>query len=110
MSARPEIPPEDAVTVHVDGREFKVRKGAMIIEVTDAAGVSVPRFCYHKKLSVAANCRMCMVEVENVPKALPACATPVADGMKVFTCSDLAQGAQKAVMEFLLINHPLPDL
>jgi NADH-quinone oxidoreductase subunit G len=107
MSARPEIPPEDAVTVHVDGREFKVRKGAMIIEVTDAAGISVPRFCYHKKLSVAANCRMCMVEVENVPKPLPACATPVADGMKVFTRSELAQGAQKAVMEFLLINHPL---
>jgi NADH-quinone oxidoreductase subunit G len=107
MSARPEIPPEDAVTVHVDGREFRVRKGAMIIEVTDAAGISVPRFCYHKKLSVAANCRMCMVEVENAPKPLPACATPVADGMKVYTRSDLAQGAQKAVMEFLLINHPL---
>jgi NADH-quinone oxidoreductase subunit G len=107
VSARPEIPPEDAVTVHVDGREFRVRKGAMIIEVTDGAGISVPRFCYHKKLSVAANCRMCMVEVENSPKPLPACATPVADGMKVYTRSDVAQGAQKAVMEFLLINHPL---
>jgi len=107
MSARPEIPPEDAVTVHVNGREFQVRKGAMIIEVADAAGISVPRFCYHKKLPVAANCRMCMIEVENVPKPLPACATPVADGMKVFTHSDLARAAQKAVMEFLLINHPL---
>ncbi len=107
MSACPGIPPEDAVTVTVDGREFQVRKGAMIIEVTDAACISVPRFCYHKKLSVAANCRMCMVEVENVPKPLPACATPVTDGMKIHTTSELAQGAQKAVMEFLLINHPL---
>jgi NADH-quinone oxidoreductase subunit G len=107
MSARPGIPPEDAVTVEIDGRPYQARKGAMIIEVTDAAGISVPRFCYHKKLSVAANCRMCMVEVENVPKPLPACATPVADGMKIFTGSDLAKGAQKAVMEFLLINHPL---
>jgi NADH-quinone oxidoreductase subunit G len=79
----------------------------MIIEVTDALGISVPRFCYHKKLSVAANCRMCMVEVEKVPKPLPACATPVADGMKIFTRSDIATGGQKAVMEFLLINHPL---
>jgi NADH-quinone oxidoreductase subunit G len=107
MSARPGIPPEDAVTVEIDGQSYQARKGAMIIEVTDAAGISVPRFCYHKKLSVAANCRMCMVEVENVPKPLPACATPVADGMKIFTGSELAKGAQKAVMEFLLINHPL---
>ena len=107
MSARPEIPPEDAVTVEINGRPYQARKGAMIIEVTDAAGISVPRFCYHKKLSIAANCRMCMVEVENAPKPLPACATPVADGMKIFTGSDLARGAQKAVMEFLLINHPL---
>ena len=107
MSARPGIPPEDAVTVEIDGQSYQARKGAMIIEVTDAAGISVPRFCYHKKLSVAANCRMCMVEVENVPKPLPACATPVADGMKIFTGTDLAKGAQKAVMEFLLINHPL---
>ncbi|MEN8108111.1 MAG: NADH-quinone oxidoreductase subunit NuoG [Pseudomonadota bacterium] len=107
MSARPEIPPEDAVTVEIDGVPYPARKGAMIIEVTDAAGISVPRFCYHKKLSIAANCRMCMVEVENVPKPLPACATPVADGMKIFTQSELARGAQKAIMEFLLINHPL---
>ena len=107
MSARPEIPPQDAVTVEINGRSYQARKGAMIIEVTDAAGISVPRFCYHKKLSIAANCRMCMVEVENVPKPLPACATPVTDGMKIFTGTDLAKGAQKAVMEFLLINHPL---
>jgi NADH-quinone oxidoreductase subunit G len=107
MSARPEIPPEDAVTIEIDGRPLQARKGAMIIEVADAAGINIPRFCYHKKLSVAANCRMCMVEVEKVPKPLPACATPVTDGMKVFTGSELARGAQKAIMEFLLINHPL---
>ncbi len=107
MSAQPGIPAEDTVNIEIDGQPFKARKGAMIIEVTDAAGISIPRFCYHKKLSVAANCRMCMVEVEKVPKPLPACATPVAEGMKVFTCSDIATGAQKAVMEFLLINHPL---
>jgi len=107
MSAHPEIPAEDAVNIEIDGHPCQARKGAMIIEVTDALGISVPRFCYHKKLSVAANCRMCMVEVEKVPKPLPACATPVADGMKIFTRSDIATGGQKAVMEFLLINHPL---
>jgi NADH-quinone oxidoreductase subunit G len=107
MSARPELPPEDAVHIEIDGKPFQARKGAMIIEVADAAGISIPRFCYHKKLSVAANCRMCMVEVEKVPKPLPACATPVTEGMKVFTRSKIATGAQKAVMEFLLINHPL---
>ncbi len=107
MSAQPELPAEDTVNIEIDGQPFKARKGAMIIEVTDAVGISIPRFCYHKKLSVAANCRMCMVEVEKVPKPLPACATPVAEGMKVFTRSDIATGAHKAVMEFLLINHPL---
>ena len=107
MSAHPEILAEDAVNIEIDGQPCQARKGAMIIEVTDALGISVPRFCYHKKLSVAANCRMCMVEVEKVPKPLPACATPVADGMKIFTSSDIATGGQKAVMEFLLINHPL---
>ncbi len=79
----------------------------MIIEVTDQQDVYVPRFCYHRNLSIAANCRMCLVEVENVPKPLPACATPVAEGMKVRTRSPLAVSAQKATMEFLLINHPL---
>ena len=107
MSARPDIPAEDVVNIEIDGQPCQARKGAMIIEVADAAGIAIPRFCYHKKLSVAANCRMCMVEVEKVPKPLPACATPVAEGMKVFTRSDIATGAQKAVMEFLLINHPL---
>jgi NADH-quinone oxidoreductase subunit G len=76
-------------------------------EATDAAGTYVPRFCYHEKLSIAANCRMCLVEVEKAPKPLPACATPVVDGMKVFTKSPYAIAAQKATMEFLLINHPL---
>ena len=107
MSARPEIPAEDAVNIEINGQPCQARRGAMIIEVTDALGVTVPRFCYHKKLSVSANCRMCMVEVEKVPKPLPACATPVAEGMKIFTQSDIATGGQKAVMEFLLINHPL---
>jgi NADH dehydrogenase/NADH:ubiquinone oxidoreductase subunit G len=79
----------------------------MLIEVTDAAGIYIPRFCYHPKLSVAANCRMCLVEVERAPKPAPACATPVMEGMKVFTKSDKAVSGQKATMEFLLINHPL---
>ena len=97
----------DTVTIEINGEPCEARKGAMIIEVTDEHGVHVPRFCYHKKLSVAANCRMCLVEVEKAPKPLPACATPVMDGMKVFTRSKLALGAQESVMEFLLINHPL---
>jgi NADH-quinone oxidoreductase subunit G len=79
----------------------------MLIQATDAAGMYVPRFCYHEKLTVAANCRMCLVEVEKAPKPLPACATPVMEGMKVFTKSPRAIAAQKATMEFLLINHPL---
>ena len=95
------------VTINLDGADIEVDAGRPLIDAAQAAGTYIPRFCYHKKLSVAANCRMCMVEVENVPKPLPACATPVADGMKVFTRSDLARNTQKAVMEFLLINHPL---
>ena len=98
---------EDTVTIEVDGRPLQARKGQMLIDVTDAAGIYIPRFCYHKKLSVAANCRMCLVEVERAPKPQPACATPVMDGMKVFTQSDKAVSGQKATMEFLLINHPL---
>ncbi len=103
---------DDVVNVEVDGRPLKARKGQMIIQLTDQAGVYVPRFCYHEKLSIAANCRMCLVEVEKAPKPMPACATPVAEGMKVFTRSARALAAQKATMEFLLINHPLdcPDL
>ncbi|HEB82474.1 MAG TPA: NADH dehydrogenase (quinone) subunit G [Gammaproteobacteria bacterium] len=95
------------VTITVDGREMQAPKGAMLIEVTDANRIHVPRFCYHKKLPIAANCRMCLVEVEKAPKPLPACATPVMDGMVVRTQSQIAKDAQKSVMEFLLINHPL---
>jgi len=98
---------DDKVTIEIDGQTVEARKGQMLIEVTDAHDVYVPRFCYHKKLAVAANCRMCLVEVEKAPKPLPACATPVMDGMVVRTKSKLAVEAQKGVMEFLLINHPL---
>ena len=98
---------EDLVNIELDGVPVKARKGEMIIRVTDRNGVYVPRFCYHEKLSIAANCRMCLVEVEKAPKPLPACATPVTEGMKVFTKSPRAIGAQRATMEFLLINHPL---
>ncbi|MDZ7753750.1 MAG: NADH-quinone oxidoreductase subunit NuoG [Gammaproteobacteria bacterium] len=98
---------EDLVTIHIDGRELKARRGTMLIEVADEAGIHIPRFCYHKKLSVAANCRMCLVEVEKAPKPLPACATPVNDGMTVHTRSEEALRSQRSVMEFLLINHPL---
>jgi len=98
---------EDLVNIEIDGRPLQTRRGAMIIEVADEAGIHIPRFCYHKKLSIAANCRMCLVEVERAPKPLPACATPVAEGMKIKTRSALARDAQKSTMEFLLINHPL---
>src|SRR5438445_69120 len=98
---------DDQVNIEVDGAPVKARKGEMIIRATDRAGVYVPHFCYHEKHSIAANCRMCLVEVERAPKPLPACATPVAEGMKVFTKSPRAIGAQRATMEFLLINHPL---
>ena len=98
---------QDLVTVTIDGVELQAPRNAMIIEVADRAGISIPRFCYHKHLSIAANCRMCMVEVEKAPKPLPACATPISDGMHIFTRSDLALDAQKGTMEFLLINHPL---
>ena len=94
-------------TIEVDGQSLEVEDGKMLIEATDAAGIYIPRFCYHEKLSIAANCRMCLVEVEKAPKPLPACATPVMDGMVVKTRSKLAREAQKGTMEFLLINHPL---
>src|SRR6478752_2160767 len=93
--------------VEVDGREVEVQHGATVMEAANKLGIYVPHFCYHKKLSIAANCRMCLVEVEKAPKPLPACATPCTDGMKVKTHSDAAQKAQNGVMEFLLINHPL---
>jgi len=105
--APPAAPPSDVVNVEVDGKACQGKKGQMIIHVTDAQDAYVPRFCYHDKLPIAANCRMCLVEVEKAPKPLPACATPIAEGMKIFTKSPKAIGAQKATMEFLLINHPL---
>ena len=98
---------QDLVSIEIDGRTVEAPKGAMLIDVADDADIRIPRFCYHKKLSVAANCRMCLVEVEKAPKPLPACATPVMDGMKVYTKSPLAIAAQQGTMEFLLINHPL---
>ncbi len=95
------------VKVEINGITVEAREGSMVIEAADQAGIAIPRFCYHKKLSIAANCRMCLVEVERAPKPLPACATPVTEGMKVYTDSPKAIAAQKSVMEFLLINHPL---
>ncbi|MDK9702672.1 MAG: NADH-quinone oxidoreductase subunit NuoG [Sulfuritalea sp.] len=95
------------VEIEIDGKTLQVAEGSTIIEAAHQLGTYIPHFCYHKKLSIAANCRMCLVQVEKAPKPMPACATPVTNGMKVFTHSDLAVKAQKAVMEFLLINHPL---
>lgn len=95
------------LNIEIDGKPLEVEHGSTIIDAADAAGIAIPRFCYHKKLSVAANCRMCLVQVEKFNKPLPACATPVADGMKIYTRSKAAVEAQQSVMEFLLINHPL---
>ncbi len=95
------------VNIEIDGIPLTVDSSKMIIQAADEAGIDIPRFCYHKKLSIAANCRMCLVEVDKARKALPACATPVTEGMKVFTHSETAVMAQRGVMEFLLINHPL---
>ncbi|HET6599758.1 MAG TPA: NADH-quinone oxidoreductase subunit NuoG, partial [Burkholderiaceae bacterium] len=93
--------------LQVDGKEIEVAHGATVMDAANRLGIYVPHFCYHKKLSIAANCRMCLVEVEKAPKPLPACATPVTEGMKVWTHSVNAVKAQNGVMEFLLINHPL---
>ncbi|MBN1378952.1 MAG: NADH-quinone oxidoreductase subunit G [Gammaproteobacteria bacterium] len=98
---------DDIITIEIDGRTLQARKGQTVIQVADEAGIHIPRFCYHKKLSVAANCRMCLVEMEKAPKPVAACATPVMAGMKIKTRSEQAREAQKGVMEFLLINHPL---
>jgi NADH-quinone oxidoreductase subunit G len=95
------------IELEIDGKPASVVEGSMVMHAANSLGLYVPHFCYHKKLSIAANCRMCLVEVEKAPKALPACATPVTPGMKVWTRSEKAIAAQKAVMEFLLINHPL---
>ncbi|MBZ0131440.1 MAG: (2Fe-2S)-binding protein, partial [Rhodocyclaceae bacterium] len=93
--------------IEIDGRKTEVADGSTMMDAAHQLGIFVPHFCYHKKLSIAANCRMCLVQVEKAPKPLPACATPVTNGMKVFTHSEAAVKAQKGVMEFLLINHPL---
>jgi NADH-quinone oxidoreductase subunit G len=93
--------------IEIDGKIAQVPDGSTIMDAAHQVGAYIPHFCYHKKLSIAANCRMCLVQVEKAPKPLPACATPVTNGMKVFTHSELAVTAQKGVMEFLLINHPL---
>ena len=97
----------DMVTLEINGESVQIAKGSMIIQASDNAGIPIPRFCYHEKLPIAANCRMCLVDVEKTPKPVPACATPVAEGMKVFTQSKRALDAQRNVMEFLLVNHPL---
>ena len=95
------------VEIELDGKKVEVPPGSMVMDAANKLGTYIPHFCYHKKLSIAANCRMCLVEVEKAPKPLPACATPVSPGMIVRTHSDKAVHAQKSVMEFLLINHPL---
>ncbi|MEC9248064.1 MAG: NADH-quinone oxidoreductase subunit NuoG [Pseudomonadota bacterium] len=98
---------DNEVNIEIDGEMLSAPVGSMLIQATDKADIYVPRFCYHRELSIAANCRMCLVEVEGAPKPLPACATPVSEGMKVFTRSEKALRAQQGTMEFLLINHPL---
>ncbi|HEX4763018.1 MAG TPA: NADH-quinone oxidoreductase subunit NuoG, partial [Usitatibacter sp.] len=95
------------INLEIDGRPVQVENGQTVMDAATKLGIFVPHFCYHKKLSIAANCRMCLVQVEKAPKPLPACATPATEGMKAFTHSDPAITAQKGVMEFLLINHPL---
>jgi NADH-quinone oxidoreductase subunit G len=95
------------IEIELDGQKVSVAEGSVVMHAADAAGVTIPHFCYHKKLSIAANCRMCLVDVEKAPKPMPACATPVTQGMVVRTRSERAIKAQKSVMEFLLINHPL---
>jgi len=89
------------LNIEIDGKSIEVEHGSTIIDAADKVGIAIPRFCYHPKLSVAANCRMCLVQVEKFNKPLPACATPVADGMKIFTRSKSAIEAQQSVMEFL---------
>ncbi len=95
------------IEIEIDGKMVRAKPGEMLISVTDREGISVPRFCYHKKLSVAASCRMCLVDVEGAPKPQPACSTPISEGMKIHTQNEKSKSSQKAVMEFLLINHPL---
>lgn len=108
MSAQPSgQQASDLVNVEIDGQKLQAPKGSMIIQAADKAGIQIPRFCYHDKLAIAANCRMCLVDVEKAPKPMPACATPIMEGMKVYTRSKRALDSQRNVMEFLLVNHPL---
>src|ERR671918_553386 len=95
------------IELEIDGKTLEVPDGSTLMDAANQLGIYIPHFCYHKKLTIAANCRMCLVQVEKAPKPLPACATPATKGMKVWTHSDVAVDAQKGVMEFLLINHPL---
>src|ERR1700741_2933284 len=95
------------INLEIDGKAVTVENGQTVMDAATKLGIFVPHFCYHKKLSIAANCRMCLVQGEKAPKPLPACATPAAEGMKVWTQSEQAKKAQEGVMEFLLINHPL---
>jgi len=95
------------LNIEIDGQAIQIEPGRTVMDAARKLNIAIPHFCYHNKLSIAANCRMCLVQVEKAPKPLPACATPVTEGMKVFTHSEFAVKSQKAVMEFLLINHPL---
>src|SRR5579864_3791621 len=95
------------IELEIDGRKVAVREGGTVMDAANELGIHVPHFCYHRKLSIAANCRMCLVDIEKAPKPMPACATPASPGMIVRTKSDKAIKAQQSVMEFLLINHPL---
>ncbi|MGL4675045.1 MAG: NADH-quinone oxidoreductase subunit NuoG, partial [Wohlfahrtiimonas sp.] len=95
------------LSIEIDGKKYDVEAGRSVIEIADEVGVPIPRFCYHDKLSIAASCRMCLVDIERMPKPMPACATQVSDGMIIRTRNEKARAAQKSVMEFLLINHPL---
>jgi NADH-quinone oxidoreductase subunit G len=95
------------IEIELDGKKVDIAQGSMIMHAAEKAGTYIPHFCYHKKLSIAASCRMCLVDVEKMPKPMPACATPVTQGMVVHTKTEKALKAQKSVMEFLLINHPL---
>ena len=95
------------IKVTVDGTNVFVKRGSTVLQACEAVGIEIPRFCYHERLSVAGNCRMCLVEIEKTPKPVASCAMPTMDGMKVFTNTPLVKKAREAVLEFLLLNHPL---
>merc|ERR1719445_1418656 len=102
-----DVPPEDTVSVTVDGKKVRVPKGVTVLQACEAAGVNVPRFCYHDRLSIAGNCRMCLVEVEKAKKPVASCAMPLMPGMKIKTTTNVVKKAREGVLEFLLVNHPL---